>query len=87
MIIMFKLLVNSVIDAGSVKDIRQVLNGLSTETQVDVLKAAVDVLNKDVEVLIQGKEHQLALWSLSKLTVMEDLLIRTERHMLAVGVC
>ncbi|SFJ63246.1 hypothetical protein SAMN02799624_05270 [Paenibacillus sp. UNC496MF] len=73
---------NHLINAGSKAEIQSTLQSCRSHTeQHDALKMAADHILLAVESNIAQKNHQVAIWELSKLAIVEDELLKAERRM------
>ena len=72
---------NQIIAAGSAKEVRMAISSLTPEQQYEALKMSAEQILVSVEVNIAQKNHQIAIWELSKLAIVEDELLKAERRM------
>jgi hypothetical protein len=72
---------NDIIKASNAKSIRAAIAPLAPADQHEALKMAADHILNAVEANIADKNHQVAIWELSKLAIVEDELLNAERRM------
>ncbi len=81
---MFQSHVEQVAQAGSFDDIKRAISGFCLQDQQQILQAASEVVSAEASRLQSEGASSLAMWSLSKLSVIEEMANAARMHMQGV---
>lgn len=72
--------VNEIINAGTMEGITKSIKALKAEQRFEALKQSALAIDKQVETYLSAGDNKLAIWSLAKLSIIDDMLLNAERE-------
>ncbi|GAK41974.1 hypothetical protein TCA2_4466 [Paenibacillus sp. TCA20] len=73
-------IVNKIVNAGTLNAITEAVKPLAPMQRYEALRAASEELSDQVEAQIASKSTLLAMWTMSKLAIIDDLALQEERR-------
>ncbi|WDI05198.1 hypothetical protein PUW25_25655 (plasmid) [Paenibacillus urinalis] len=72
-------IVNKIVNAGTMNTITEAIKPLTSMQRYEALRAASEALSDEVESQLTSKNTLLAMWTMSKLAIIDDLALQEER--------